>query len=564
MSVIGKIFFDPKHRKRGLILAFTIFGISVSVITTTVVLHLTNQVQKFPKFKTQPDLPTQPLTTYQESKSWTFPDEGNNFQNSTCAVSGNNWVVTENQKPGVDLKESDWRQVDFKYAAGSALWIDRTSANCGDTIKVHASLYMPKIFGFVKGKRTIHVLRIGWYNGSGAREVWSSSPISLKTFKINKPVNNLRMVETTWPTTLQFTIGADWTPGFYLVVSEDPNGKFENAAPFVLHAPLGSSKIILMHSFLTWNLYNTFGNRSAYLGSGDNVATRREDRSRVVSLDRPIIGSGGYSIHRDGISMVQFLEKSGFDFDQVSDFDLDTNPSIVKSYNELILSGHAEYMTRRIFEGVIAARNDGVNLAIFGGNTALWQTRTTESPTGKNRRIIMYRSATEDPVSDLRQVTIEFANHRLNMPQSLFTGTHPNGTHVYGNLKSVKIPSWLPLPSYASIDGISPDSEIEASSQGSEAAPPKVNIILSGNMNYADPTTKPAGKPLHPESDVVWFTDENGQATFNAGITTWACDLVDTCAYSSVDDKSRQVLDTITKTVVTLWQERKIGAKLTN
>ena len=81
-------------------------------------------------------------------------------------------------------------------------------------------------------------------------------------------------------------------------------------------------------------------------------------------------------------------------------------------------------------------------------------------------------------------------------------------------------------------------------------------------MTYADPSTILNGMPKRPLAEVVWFTNPNGQATFNAGLTTWACNLVDTCAYSSVDEKSRKVLDDVTKQVITLFEERGIGNKL--
>ena len=260
--------------------------------------------------------------------------------------------------------------------------------------------------------------------------------------------------------------------------------------------------------------------------------------------------------------MVKFFVR--YKYCIISDLDLDSTPRIVQSYNELVLSGHPEYLTRRMFETIVAARNDGVNIAILGGNSAVWQTRLTESKIGPNRRIIMYRKATEDPVSDPRQVTIQFADKRINLPQTLFTGTLPSGTHVFGNYKAAKIPSWIRLPSFSSIDGISPDSEIEAIVPRSAASPPNVNILFTGKMTYADPSTKPYGMDMSPEADVVWFTNPNGQATFNAGLTTWACDLINTCAYSTVDEKSRSVLDSVTKTVLTLWQERGVGKTLKN
>jgi hypothetical protein len=562
MSLIQKIFLDPKHRKRGLVLAFSIFGISISLVTGTLVYHFAIDRQSFPEIAKHTDLTKQPLTTFSDSQSIGFPNDESGYKNSSCQISGANWISDENAKPGVSLDKNQWADVDFRAASGSALWINQDSVSCGDIVQIHASLYVHDRNS--SPERTFHALRVGWYNGAGARELWSSKPIKLKSQRVLQPKNNLRMVDTKWPVTTTFQVGNDWTPGFYLIVSEDSSGKVDNLAPLVVRAPRGTSKVLLSHSFLTWNLYNSFGGRSAYFGNGSSTLERRNDRSRVVSMDRPMLGSGGFSIHRDAVSMVQFLEKNGINYDQESDLNIDKYPSILKDYNELVLSGHAEYMTRRIFDSIIAARNDGVNLAIFGGNTALWQTRLTESPIGKDRRIIMYRYANEDPISDLRQVTIEYKDVRLNIPQTLFTGTQTTGVHVYGDYKAVQIPSWLHIPKNSTITGISPDSEIEARFQSSLASPSNVKAIFAGSMHYADPSTIPAKMTKNPLAEVVWFTNPNGQATFNAGVTTWACNLVDTCAYSSVDEKSRQVIDEVTKEVIVLFEERGVGSKLKN
>lgn len=557
-----KIFLDPQHRKRGLLLAFTIFGISISLITSILIYHFGNIHQTFPEIVKHEDLKAQPLTTYSDSQSITFPNDQSNYKNSSCLISGANWIAAENAKPGVTLDKNRWADVDFRAASGSALWINKDSVSCGDSVDIHATLYLHDRIS--TPYRTFRALRIGWYNGAGARELWSSPPIKLSAQKIIEPKTNLRMVDTKWPVTTSFQVGHDWTPGFYLIISEDSSGKIDNLAPLIIRSPRGNSKILLSHSFLTWNLYNPFGGRSAYFGNGSSTLERRNERSRVVTMDRPILGSGGYSIHRDGVSMVQFLEKNGINYDQESDLNIDRYPSILKDYNELILSGHAEYMTRRIFNSIIASRNNGVNLAIFGGNTALWQTRLTESPIGPDRRIIMYRYANEDPVTDLDQVTIEFKDRRLNVPQTLITGSQTTGVHVYGKYYATQIPKWLKIPTNASIDGISPDSEVEGSFKSSKASPPNINVLFSGEMSYADPSRIPKSMSKHPVAEVIWFTNPNGQATFNAGLTTWACNLVDTCAYSSVDEKSRKVLDEVTKEVVTLFAERGIGFKLKN
>ena len=213
--------------------AFTIFGISVSVVTGTVVYSFLNPVQKFSKLATHIDDPNQPLTTYDDSKQIGFPNDLSGLSDSSCKTSGTNWVADENRKTGVALQESDWKNIDLRIANGSALWLNRTSASCGDLIKVHASLYGNIGSDKQSKTKTIHAWRIGWYNGAGARDVWQSKPIELKRLGFSKPRNNLRMIETTWPTTMQFQVGSDWVPGFYLIVTEDAGGKVENAAPLV-------------------------------------------------------------------------------------------------------------------------------------------------------------------------------------------------------------------------------------------------------------------------------------------------------------------------------------------
>ena len=274
-----------------------------------------------------------------------------------------------------------------------------------------------------------------------------------------------------------------------------------------------------------------------------------------------MIASGGYSVHRDSISLIQFLEKNGISTDQYSDLDIDSSPSIVSRYNGVLLGGHEEYFTHRMMDTMIAARNTGVNIAIFGGNTAIWQVRLTESKIGNNRRVIIYRKATEDPITDPDKLTVKFEDKRVNYPATLFTASLTTGAHVYGNLKAKSIPSWLKISQNAAINGISPDSEVEAYA-ATAAAPPKVGIIFSGEMNYRDPATLGIMNGVVPVANTLWYTTPSGSAVFNAGVMTWACDLIDTCAYSTVDENSRKVLDDVSLQVLKLWQIKEVGKTL--
>jgi hypothetical protein len=550
-----------KLRRKPVVITLAIF-LAIAVTTTSSYLYEFIQDHKtLPPVASHTDITNQPMQTFSQSLATNRPSDNSKYSDSSCPKLSPTWVADENLQKGVAMTVENWKNLDLKSAQGSALWLNKSSGSCGDTVDIHASLYGSGAENFHPGTRSIEALRIGWYQGSGARQVWDSGPINLKERKINHPRDATRMVDTRWPTTIRLKLDQHWVPGFYLFITRSPEGIIENAAPFVIHSPLGSSKLMVMHSFITWNIYNSFGGRSGYFGAGATKPEQRSDRSRVISLDRPIVGSGGFSIHRDALSLVQFLEKAGINTDQYSDFDLDAWPSITKSYNGIVLGGHPEYFTRRIYDTLIAARNTGINIAILGGNTGIWQTRLADSKIGKSRRIVMYRFAAQDPVTDLNQVTIKFEDHRLNIPPTLLTGSLADGVHVYGTIKAVSIPKWLKVPANAAISGISPDSEVEHV-VSTPASPPSVNILFSGAMHYRDaPTVGQKIRPV-PVAQSIWFTTPSGAAIFNAGISTWSCDLIQTCAYSTVDEASRATMASVTTQILTLWQKKGVGKEL--
>jgi hypothetical protein len=224
------------------------------------------------------------------------------------------------------------------------------------------------------------------------------------------------------------------------------------------------------------------------------------------------------------------------------------------------VGGHAEYFTNRMFNTFIADRNSGVNIAIFGGNTSYWQTRLENSQYGLNRHIVMYRYATEDPNHELSQVTIEFSNYRINTPPNLISGEQTSGVHVYGTLKPVSIPLWLHVPKSAAIGGLTTDSEVEATTPNL-AQPPNVHVLYSGEMKWRDTATSAKFKKK-PVGQVDWIAYPSGSALFNAGLSTWSCQLSDACVDLPFDKSAQDLIRSITLQVLTLWQTPKVGSSL--
>jgi len=224
------------------------------------------------------------------------------------------------------------------------------------------------------------------------------------------------------------------------------------------------------------------------------------------------------------------------------------------------VGGHAEYFTNTMFNTFIALRNIGVNIAVLGGNTGYWQTRLEPSKIGPDRHIVMYRYATEDPNTNLNAVTIEFSNYRLNTPPNLIWGEQTSGVHVYGTLDPVKIPIWLHVPAKTPIAGLSTDSEVEATTPN-VAQPPNVHVLYTGLLKWRDVAShKNMKKP--PIGQVTWTTFPSGSAVFNAGMSTWSCQLSDACIDLPFDKSAQELIRSITSQVLTLWQTPKVGSSL--
>lgn len=547
-------------RTAGLISASIVVSLVVGGATSYLFIQKSAPVVKYPPIPKHLDLPKHPIETFAASQKVTLPTDASPFVNSSCPALSSTWIADENKKPGIKMTQAEWKNLDLSAAEGSALWLDQTSVSCGARVKIHAALYTSNNSTITNIPRVFAAWRIGYYNGAGAREVWRSPRFHLKKGRATTSRDATRYTEANWPVVTSFTVGNNWTPGFYLIVSFSAFGQIENVAPLVVRSPIGSSKLVMMQSFMTWEMYNSFGGRSAYLGPGKDGISDADERSRIASFDRPILGSGSYSIQRDAIPFIQFVEKQGINVDEETDLDINQWPSITSKYAGVIVGGHAEYFTNRMFNTFIADRNNGTNIAILGGNTSYWQTRLEPSKYGPNRHLVMYRYATEDPNTNLSQITIEFANERLNTPPNLISGEETSGVHVYGTLLPVKIPLWLHVSKSTPIGGLSSDSEVERVSSN-KAEPPNVHILYSGLMSWRDTASHKQFKK-RPVAQVDWIAFPSGSALFNAGLSTWSCQLSAACADLPFDSASTALIREITKQVLTLWQIPKVGASL--
>ena len=76
-----------------------------------------------------------------------------------------------------------------------------------------------------------------------------------------------------------------------------------------------------------------------------------------------------------------WLTEAGYDYDVITDYDLHSNPDMLKDYKVLVINGHSEYWSLEAYNGVDRFLSQGGNAIVMSGNTMFW--RVTYDDEGK-------------------------------------------------------------------------------------------------------------------------------------------------------------------------------------
>jgi hypothetical protein len=423
------------------------------------------------------------------------------------------WVSAENRKPGTPgWKPSSEASTKIKGYLGEV------SGVCGQSIDLHLSSTGPAAAAVVAA------YRVGWYGGVGARLVWTSSPYVPAHHATKLSGAPLYMTETEWPDSVKIKITPDWTPGFYVfeVRASGAHGGGE-AIPFVVRddsgpSHSGTSPLLFQASVLTYQAYNEFGGYSTYHGS--HGSTDLADRSRVASFDRPYAGSGYQCPFMYDIPVVSQMESHGFDVDYTTDIDVDERPSQVAAHKALIIGGHSEYWTERMYDAAIAARDKGTNIAFFGANTVYWHARLEPSPSGPDRHMVVYRFASEDPLakSDPSSTSVEWRQAPLNRPEQALVGADYTSFGVTeGAFRVLDASSWIFAGTHLNESDeltSSVQGEFDTVHPGQPTTPSDIDVIAAAPvMLFGTPT----------EATMSYYTAPSGAGVFSGGVTYWPC-----------------------------------------
>jgi len=307
-----------------------------------------------------------------------------------------NPIVAENCLPGDS--SYDWQVTGAGDASIQGFATD-ISFNLGDTVSF-------KVNDTAGAPYHIDIYRMGYYGGNGARLI-TTIP-STQTAAAAQP--NCTSDPTTglvdcgnWSVTATWTIptGPGSSPsGIYIAtpVREDTGG--ESQIVFVVRDDASTSDVLFETSDTTWQAYNDFGGNSLYYGApGTNPG-----RAYKVSFNRPFNNRNNasqYSTHDFVLwaeyPMVRWLEANGYNVRYASSLDADRSGVMILNHRAWLSVGHDEYWSGGERANITSARNAGVHLGFFSGNTGFWKVRwesstvTTDGTPIANRTMTCYK-----------------------------------------------------------------------------------------------------------------------------------------------------------------------------
>ena len=267
---------------------------------------------------------------------------------------------------------------------------------------------------------TINIYRIGYYGGKGARKVASIVPSAhLPQTQPACMTDGTKGSTSTglwdcgnWAISASWQVPATATSGIYVahLIRTDTGG--DSHIVFIVRNDASHSSIMYQTSDETWQAYNYYGGGSLY--SQATPVWDLTDRAYKVSYNRPVL-TRGFNQEWDTwvfgaeFAMVQWLEQNGYDVTYFTGVDAARSGSLILNHKVYMDSGHDEYWSAQQRTNVQAARDAGVNLAFFSGNTMFWKTRWENSIDGSNstyRTLACYKETLAFAKIDTQNPTI--------------------------------------------------------------------------------------------------------------------------------------------------------------
>jgi hypothetical protein len=427
-------------------------------------------------------------------------------------------IIAENARTG----DAWW--VTTPQAAGDMEgYADHVSAEVGDTVTLWVNTKAPSFH--------VRAYRMGYYQGIGARLVWTSAEVPGVRQAPPALVPPTNTVECQWAPSIEVTVDATWPAGAYLLKLVGPGGE-QGFVPLCVRDDASQSAILLMHGVTSWQAYNRWGGYSLYYGNRGGALSYTQnpaggtyaDRARIVSYDRPYShdwASGAADFVGNEFPVVFQAEELGLDVSYWTDVDLHERPGLLANHRAMFSLGHDEYWSAEMRDGAQTAVQQGLNIAFLGANACYRQIRLQPSSLGPNRLVVCYKSAAEDPMTgkDDSLVTVNWDQPPVSDPESKLTGGMYQDIDADADMVIVDPSHWLLAGT-----GLTAGQHLPHAVQGEfdrylpgPPSPPDADVVAHS----------PVANRHGNHSDVTWYTVEAGGGVLDTGNASWVSQLAD-------------------------------------
>jgi len=467
---------------------------------------------------------------------------------ATCTNAPAGWGLREDRQPGVgDLRPS--RAVPgIGQVAG---YLDSFAAVCGQTLSVHLSSARGPT------RLRLRALRIGDYRGGGSRQVWQSGVLTSRRQQEGLPTGPDRVITERWPVASTIHVDASWPPGMYLIEIAPVAQARPSFIPVVVRTSGTRSPYLVVASDLTWLAYNQYGGRSLYFGPGKTHAKRVANRSFVASANRPVDGSGMRTVFTMNIPLIRFLSRNGISYDVTTDSSLDATPSQLRGQTTVLVGGHSEYWTKRMYDAAVQARDAGTNFGFLGANEVYWQGRIERDRGSREIALTVYRDSKLDRLAKYNPstTTVQWRHPPLLRDPAALVGVGMSVVGVRGDYVVNTAPSWLFAGTKlrkGDVLDLAFGNEVDAQEPPTGHSPANLQVVLHG-------VAVAAGSSRPHTATAAYYSAPSGAGVFAAGTTFWVCGLDSTCPSDATPQATSVAIQQITLNLLTAFAVPRAG-----
>ena len=467
-----------------------------------------------------------------------------------------NPIIDENRRAGT----GEWRLERPATAREIEGYASAAGIARGETIDLYVSTGAPSFL--------LEVFRMGWYEGRGARRVFGPERLAGTVQPMPTMQSDTGLVDCAWTNPYTLRTSVDWVSGVYLARLTAGDSGAQSYIIFVLRDEQRRAEVLVQLGVTTYQAYNSWGGKSLYHWSsshGERAAKVSFNRPYTANVQNPAaavgMGAGEFLTnlqpHPDNFkvsnagwdyNMVRWLEREGYDVSYCTNLDTHCRPHLLFGQRACLSIGHDEYWSREMRDHFEAARDAGVNLGFFSGNTAYWQVRFEPSAASgsADRIMVCYKKAKMDPLAaaDKSRATDKWRSHAVDRPEEQLIGVMYAGHPVDADIVIKSAGHWV----FAGT-GLKPGDALRGL-LGYEIdcvhdrATSRVEILAESPWTaLADPTQ---GGLAH----MSVYTAQSGAVVFATGTIQWAWGLDDYNAPSLRSSRLSAAAQQITRNVL--------------